>query len=165
LPPYATDDCYRLAFEEFVVPLAGSFNPDIIVLQAGADANHADPLTSMGMTLGGFLQLTGDICALSDDLCDGRLAASGGGGYAFCTVVPLAWTTLFANLMDIELPEKLPASWAPDCSGAGDVSVPETLSRHDTFALSDADARRTFEATREVVAAARRTLGAYHDLA
>jgi acetoin utilization protein AcuC len=164
MPPLSTDDCYVLAVDDFVAPLVSSFSPDVIVLQAGADAHHADPLTVLGMTLGGYLRLTGSIRDLAEDICDGRLAACGGGGYAFSTVVPLAWTILMANLLDTRLPEEIPDSWTPDSRGAPDLRRPTKLTRDDEFRITTMDAHRLYDSVRETIDAARRALGPYHDL-
>ena len=78
LPAYATDECFEVAFDEVVVPLARAFGPDIIVAQLGVDAHHADPQTELGLTLPGYRRLVRGIIGLADELCDGRLAALGG---------------------------------------------------------------------------------------
>ena len=163
-PPLATDDCFMLAFDELVTPLAESFDPDAIVLQAGADANHVDPLTMLGMTLRGYLRLTSAVCDLAVELCEGRVAASGGGGYAFHTVVPRSWTILLANLLGRELPEEIPEDWRPDSTGAPDLRRPETLTQGDAFRLSTLDATKLYEASRSIVNHSRRALAPYHDL-
>ncbi len=81
LPAYATDECFSLAFDEVVVPLARAFRPDLIVAQLGVDAHHDDPQTELGLTIPGYRSLVRGIIGLADELCDGRLAALGGGGY------------------------------------------------------------------------------------
>jgi len=80
LPPGATDACYRLAFERAIAPAVRAFAPDLLVLQAGADAHHSDPLTSLGLALPGYRWLVEHIIALSDELTGGRIVAFGGGG-------------------------------------------------------------------------------------
>ena len=98
LPAYSTDECYALAFDDVVAPLARAFRPDIIVAQLGVDAHYSDPQTELGLTLPGYRSLVRGIIGLADELCDGRLAALGGGGYHIVEVVPLAWTWLMAEL-------------------------------------------------------------------
>jgi len=103
LPPLATDECYLLAFDEVVAPAARTFGPGLIVAQCGADAHWSDPLTSLGVTLGGFQALYARIDALAEELCEGRLLATGGGGYAWERIVPKAWTLLAAALVGAEV--------------------------------------------------------------
>lgn len=107
LPPRATNACYLLAFDEVVAPAAHAFMPDLIVAQCGADAHWSDPLTSLDVTLSGFQVLYRRIVSLADGLCDGRLLATGGGGYSWQRVVPRAWTLLAGELTGRELPSAL----------------------------------------------------------
>jgi acetoin utilization deacetylase AcuC-like enzyme len=57
LPPGTGDEGYALVFEEVVVPLARAFAPDLVLLSAGYDPHHADPLGGMVMTAPGFRRL------------------------------------------------------------------------------------------------------------
>lgn len=111
LPPGATDECYALVFDEVVQPVMRAFAPDIIVAQCGADAHHADPLTELGLSIPGYRSLFGPIVSLADELCEGRIVATGGGGYAWATNVPRIWTLLAAALAGMDLPERLPEAW------------------------------------------------------
>jgi len=127
LPMGATDECYRLAFEEVVVPAAIRFAPDLIVTQNGADAHWSDPLTTLGLTLSGYRALVEATVSLSEGLTEGRMVACGGGGYAWATIVPRAWTMVAAALAGEELPEALPESWRAEIRTYG-VTPPEGLS-------------------------------------
>ena len=127
LPPKAADDCYRLAFAEFVGPVVTGFRPDVIVAQLGADALHADPLTSLGLTLPGYAHLVDSIVALADRLCEGKVAATGGGGYDAYSRVPRAWAWATARLGDVTLPSALPETWRDRVGSLGAASIPRTL--------------------------------------
>ncbi len=83
---------------DVVAPLARAFRPDIIVAQLGVDAHYSDPQTELALTLPGYRALVRGIIGLADELCEGRLAALGGGGYHIVDVVPLAWTWVLAEL-------------------------------------------------------------------
>lgn len=107
LPPGATDACYRLAFERAVEPAVCAFVPSLIVLQAGADAHHSDPLTSLGLTLPGYRWLVQRVVRLAEEPCDDRIVAFGGGGYSWEDIVPRAWTILAATLAGVEPPDEL----------------------------------------------------------
>jgi len=111
LPPNATDACYRLVFDDVIAPAVRAFAPHVIVSQNGADAHWSDPLTTLGMTIAGHAWLTHRIRALADEVSGGRLVALGGGGYAWATVVPRAWTLTAASLLGVRLPEELPSAW------------------------------------------------------
>ena len=78
LPPGATGDVYRRAFDEVVTPLVERFAPTWVLLSAGFDAHRADPLTVMGLSAGDYADLTATVCALAPP---GRIVAFLEGGY------------------------------------------------------------------------------------
>jgi acetoin utilization protein AcuC len=163
LPPWATDDCYRLTFEDVVVPLVRAFAPDLIVAQCGVDAHHDDPLTQLGMTLPGYADLTRGIVALADEVCGGRLAVEGGGGYAVHSVVPIAWAGLMATLLGRMPPEELPAAWLDEVRPYAGAPSPHQ-SAEDVFELPEARAQSVYAETSALVAKVRETLFPYHGL-
>jgi acetoin utilization deacetylase AcuC-like enzyme len=77
LPAGTGDQGYRHAFEEVVLPLLDASAPDLLVLCAGYDAHHADPLGGMRLTEAGFAALTGMLLAHHS----GPLVAVLEGGY------------------------------------------------------------------------------------
>ncbi len=77
LPAGTGDDGYRYAFEEVVLPLLGAFAPDLLLISAGYDAHHADPLGEMLLSASGFAALT----RLVLDQHTGPMAAVLEGGY------------------------------------------------------------------------------------
>jgi acetoin utilization protein AcuC len=133
LPAFATDECFAMAFDEVVVPLARAFHPDVIVAQLGVDAQHADPQTELGLTLPGYRALVNGIIDLADELCDGRLAAVGGGGYHVVEVVPLAWAWVMARLGDVELPDEVPEGWRDHVRARLGHEPPRSMGAGDRF--------------------------------
>jgi acetoin utilization protein AcuC len=164
MPLLATDECYRLAFDELVAPLARSFAPDVIVAQLGVDAHHADPMTDLGLTLPGYRDLVRRIIGLADELCDGRLAALGGGGYHIVDVVPLAWTWVMAELLGVELADELPESWRAHVCELLGREAPRSLGATDVFELPAEKAADVLTQTREIVREARSQLYPLHGL-
>ncbi|MEM7535323.1 MAG: histone deacetylase [Chloroflexota bacterium] len=81
LPAYVSDDGYLEAFRRVLMPAARAYRPDMIILSAGYDAHWMDPLSTMGLSIGGYTQLTREVMALADELCDGRLVCALEGGY------------------------------------------------------------------------------------
>lgn len=49
MPPGSTLSEYQPAFEQTVIPFLRQFNPDLLVVSAGYDANHDDPLASISL--------------------------------------------------------------------------------------------------------------------
>jgi len=111
LEPFTEDDSYLATFDEVVPRALRAFSPDLIVLQAGADAHRADPLADLALTVAGMRGAYDRVAALADELCDGRLVITGGGGYAAYDVVPRAWAQAWAAMTGRTLPESLPKAW------------------------------------------------------
>jgi len=93
LPPGAGDHEFFLAWD-----LAEQFlragRPDFILLQCGADSLEGDPLAHLRFTPRAHAHAAQRLCALADEMCQGRLMAFGGGGYhrpnlakAWCAVL------------------------------------------------------------------------------
>ena len=78
LPPGATGDVYRRAFDEVVTPVVERFAPTWVLLSAGFDAHRADPLTMMGLSAGDYADLTAVVRGLAPP---GRIVAFLEGGY------------------------------------------------------------------------------------
>ena len=93
MEPGADDAAFHRVWprvEEFV--RAGK--PEFIILQAGADSLAGDPITHLRYTAAAHAHAATRLCALADEFCQGRLIATGGGGYdrpnlarAWCAVV------------------------------------------------------------------------------
>ena len=78
LPPGATGDVFRRAFDEVVAPVVERFGPTWVLLSAGFDAHRADPLTMLGLSAGDFADLTAAVAAAAPA---GRIVAFLEGGY------------------------------------------------------------------------------------
>lgn len=90
MEPGADDSAFRRAWprvEEFV--RAGK--PEFIILQAGADSIAGDPITHLQYTPAAHAHAAKSLCALADEFCQGRILATGGGGYNRANLAA-AWT-------------------------------------------------------------------------
>jgi acetoin utilization deacetylase AcuC-like enzyme len=58
LPPGATGDAARAAFDEIVAPAVDRFGPTWVLVSAGFDAHRDDPLADLRWTAGDFADLT-----------------------------------------------------------------------------------------------------------
>ena len=81
LPPGQDDDVYRRVFDDGIVPLAGAYRPELVLVSAGFDAHAADPLAGMRMTEGGFADLARRVVDIAERCAVGRLVALLEGGY------------------------------------------------------------------------------------
>ncbi len=125
LEPFSEDDSFVECFEA-VVPLAlRRFKPDLIVLQAGADMHRYDPLADLALSTRAMAKSYQRISELADELCDGKLVATGGGGYDPYRTVPRAWALLWATVSRQQMPELLPESWRQRWQAQSPETMPE----------------------------------------
>lgn len=164
LPAYATDECFALAFDGVIVPLARAFRPDVIVAQLGIDAHHSDPLIELGLTLPGYRSLVRGIIGLADELCQGRLAALGGGGYRIVDVVPLAWTWVMAELQGVELSDVVPEEWRVRTRARMGCEPPQGMGAQDRFDSPAERVENVLRLTAERVLATRQAVFPLHGL-
>ncbi|GAC1404957.1 MAG: hypothetical protein NVSMB65_20850 [Chloroflexota bacterium] len=165
LEPYTTDAVFLHAFRAVVPPLLRAFRPDLIVVEAGADSHVTDPITHLATTTRLWPPLIGELHALAHEQCAGRLVVTGGGGYQPHTVVPRAWTIVFAALCDRPLHEGcLPEEWLDLCRRYHGGAVPETL-LDDEVTLPPAEAQRLAAQTERTLQRLTATLFPLHGLA
>lgn len=79
LPEATGDVAIEKAFREILLPAAGRFKPDLVVVSAGFDSHHND--MAMNMTYDGFKVITRIVQDIADQHCDGRLVLVLEGGY------------------------------------------------------------------------------------
>jgi acetoin utilization protein AcuC len=96
LPPGTDDRGWLRAFHAVVPAALRSYRPQILFSQCGADTYRIDPLADLRLSVDGQRASYLAMCALADELCDGKWIATGGGGYALFEAVPRAWTHLLA---------------------------------------------------------------------
>ena len=81
LPAGSGDRDFLRAFSEKLVPAAGQFRPDFVLVSAGFDAHRDDPLGGMGVTTEGFAEMTRIVKRIAEEHCQGRLVSVLEGGY------------------------------------------------------------------------------------
>jgi len=93
MPPGADDAAFHAVWPQ-VEDFVRRGRPEFIILQAGADSIAGDPLTHMQFSPAAHGHAARRLRALSEELCEGRFIATGGGGYnranlaaAWCEVV------------------------------------------------------------------------------
>lgn len=110
LLPGTSDDVYLEAFEAVVPHALAWFRPDVLVVEAGADAHRLDPLAHLTLSTHGFERLFRRLLALADTHTEGRALFTLGGGYHPDSTVRV-WLLLVALLAGAPLPERLPEAW------------------------------------------------------
>jgi acetoin utilization protein AcuC len=154
LPPQAGDDCYEVTLRDVVGPALRTFAPDVIVAQLGADSHRNDPLTHLDTTVEGQYANARFLVALADELCAGRIVATGGGGYDSFSAAPRSWACALAALLGVEAPSDLPQEWRNRAHEAsrGRVTPPPGTFDETTPAPPVEAQGQALEATRAVVA-------------
>ena len=90
MPGAGTEDLIE-AWESMVEDFIGKFEPEFVLLQAGADGVRGDPLTGLQYTEGAHRYVASRLHRYAKDKCRGRILAMGGGGYNRENVVK-AWS-------------------------------------------------------------------------
>lgn len=75
------DEEFARIFNELLVPVAREYSPDLILVSAGFDIYHNDPLGAMKVSEKGFAYMTRVLMELAEELCSGRLFLTLEGGY------------------------------------------------------------------------------------
>lgn len=147
LAPGSGDAVYAEAFGAAFLPLLMAFDPEYILLQVGADAHFADPLTHLGLTSRGWLSLAQSVIALGKPVI-----ALGGGGYNLDTVARL-WTLLYGALSGQTFTDSLHDTSGPSAADRAAVFQEIYVKRRGTVrGMSIEDyARRSIEAVRQAV--------------
>ena len=82
LPAGADDEDFQRALREVLTPAADEFAPDLVLVSAGFDAHHSDPIGGMNMTADGYAQLTRLVVDIAERHCEGRTVSALEGGYS-----------------------------------------------------------------------------------
>lgn len=129
LEPFTEDESWLESYRAVVSQVARGFKPDVIVTQNGCDSHFSDPLTHLSCSMEIYRQIPMLAHELAHELCEGRLIATGGGGYDIWRVVPRAWTLLWAELSDqrIQGNPLLPPAWISHWQPQSPVDLPETM--------------------------------------
>jgi acetoin utilization deacetylase AcuC-like enzyme len=79
----STDEDYRRAFNEIILPRLREFAPELLFISAGFDAHRADPLGGMRLSTEFFGEMTRMMAEIADEFCGGRIISVLEGGYDF----------------------------------------------------------------------------------
>ena len=81
LSPNTGSDHFRDAFKSRVLPAIADFSPDLIIISAGFDAHHRDPLAQINLVGEDFDWATGRILEMADKYAGNRVVSLLEGGY------------------------------------------------------------------------------------
>jgi acetoin utilization deacetylase AcuC-like enzyme len=80
VPPGADDALYESLVQHVVVPLARSYQPQLVLISAGFDAHRDDPLANCAVSEAGFASMAASVRGVCEDM-DVPLGAVLEGGY------------------------------------------------------------------------------------
>jgi acetoin utilization protein AcuC len=129
LHPFTEPESYLAAFKAVVPTALASFRPDVLVVQAGADAHVGDPLAELLLTTQAYETLYRSLLELADRFCRGRALFTLGGGYDVGSV-PRVWALLYLTLHGLPVAQELPGSWRRRWGERLGVELPVAL--HDS---------------------------------
>ncbi|MDA5632117.1 MULTISPECIES: histone deacetylase family protein [Rhizobium/Agrobacterium group] len=81
LSPNTGSDHFREAFKSRVLPAIADFSPDLILISAGFDAHHRDPLAQINLVGEDFDWATGRLLEMADKYTSNRVVSLLEGGY------------------------------------------------------------------------------------
>jgi len=91
LPPGSGAAVFRAVWTNTLLPALDAFEPQLILVSAGFDAHHLDPLADLRLDAADYHWLSAELARLAGTHCDGRLVSMLEGGYSLtalreCTV-------------------------------------------------------------------------------
>lgn len=81
LPGGSGGETMREVYEGAILPAVEAFRPDFLLISAGFDADHRDPLAQINWYPDDFSWLTGRLLDIADRCCEGRMVSLLEGGY------------------------------------------------------------------------------------
>lgn len=81
LSPHVGSDQFREAFRTRILTALQNLKPDLVLISAGFDAHHRDPLAQINLTEDDFDWATGKLMDIAAQSCDNRLVSVLEGGY------------------------------------------------------------------------------------
>jgi acetoin utilization deacetylase AcuC-like enzyme len=79
-PGDGTED-FKQAFRERILPAIHNFKPELILISAGFDAHHRDPLAEINLEAEDFAWATAELMEIADKTAGGKVVALLEGGY------------------------------------------------------------------------------------
>ncbi len=107
LEPFTEGESFLYVLNESLSRALSFFKPDVMVVQAGADAHFSDPLADLMLTTRDYQRAFKTIIDLGNQHSKGNILFTLGGGYSLTATFRI-WSILFAEIFGKELPEKLP---------------------------------------------------------
>jgi len=132
VPFGAGDITYNHLFEKCVEPAISKFEPDMIVIANGQDANQFDPNGRQCLTMSGYYQLATRMRCLAERFTNGRIIMTQEGGYN-PTYAPYCAYAVVAGLLNEPMEMEDPIALYPEDLSRSERDVKELIERHPLF--------------------------------
>ncbi len=100
LPPGAGDSDFFAVWPELEAFLRLQ-RPEFVIMQGGVDSLAGDPITHLRFSPRVHAFVTKRLLALAEEVCDGRMVVTGGGGYSLPNIAR-GWTAILRSLLEID---------------------------------------------------------------
>ena len=130
LPPFTGDETYLKLFKKIVPVAVRKFNPQILLVQCGADSHANDLLAHLQLTTRSYCEIASTVHQLAHEVSDGRLVIFGGGGYNPSNVAR-AWTLIAATLVGSNIPDDIPKDWRRLFEALVGEKAPDKINSYD----------------------------------
>lgn len=77
----SSDDDYRMAFNDIIIPALDDFKPELMFISAGFDAHRSDPLAGISLSTEFYGEMTSILRKIANKYCDGKIISVLEGGY------------------------------------------------------------------------------------
>jgi len=82
LPRGCDSALFREQIAAKMLPAIRDFNPELMIISAGFDAHHLDPLAGLKLQDDDYHWITRELMKIADETCDGRIVSILEGGYS-----------------------------------------------------------------------------------
>ena len=157
LEPLTEGESYLEVLDRVAPAALEHFRPDVLVVQAGADAHFEDQLGDLLLTTRDYEAIFRRILQWADAFTRGRVLFTLGGGYSL-SATSRVWSMLYLLIQGLPLPAEVPEAWRRRWSEALGLSLPATLHdppREAPVANREDIARRNLQVAERLLEAAR----------
>jgi len=149
LQPFTEGKSYLEVFERVLPAALRHFRPDVLVVQAGADAHFDDPLADLMLTTRDYQTIFTRILEWADLFAAGRVLFTLGGGYSF-RAAPRIWAILYLLMHGLPVVSDLPESWRRKWQGSLGDGFPEGFHDADSGGTGAANRYEVSHRNRQV---------------
>ncbi|RDI95997.1 acetoin utilization protein AcuC [Meiothermus sp. QL-1] len=110
LEPFTEDASYLEVLQMGLEPALRWFQPDVMVIQCGADAHYQDPLAELLLTTRAYARVFTLLRQYASAFAGGRAIYTLGGGYSL-DAASRVWALLYLTLQGLPWPDHLPEPW------------------------------------------------------